>query len=311
VPRASLFSLEKEKTFERKETKNSPNLRTHAIWIRIPVAPYFIIKMEEKISRNAQENYKDTTNLGVRKNFSANNVRPYIDLKKEVFYMLNLPNNKKILDVACGYGDFLVLLKERGHTGELFGVDLSENFVKESKKSNQDINFSVANAESLPFEDETFDIVLCKHSLYHFDDIPKAIKEMSRVLKKEGKLVITLNSLANGSREKIEKFKDLLAEVLQINHLDNNKIINLENYHKYFNEFKILKEVKFFGYINLKEIKTLVDYMNTLKEFFYPVPSEINWKGALNLIEKEVQKEIDKTGSYKETWGAGVILMKK
>jgi hypothetical protein len=85
----------------------------------------------------------------------------------------------------------------------------------------------------------------------------------------------------------------------------------MESYHKHFENFKIIKETRIFGYVDLKESKPLVDYMDTLKEFFNPIPSDSNWGIALDLIKKDIEKEISENGSFKETWGAGIVLMKR
>ena len=61
---------------------------------------------------------------------------------------------------------------------------------------NKKISFRAGEAENLPYEDETFDIVTCSHSFHHYPDQKMAVSEMSRVLKKNGKLMII-----DGSRD--------------------------------------------------------------------------------------------------------------
>ena len=74
-------------------------------------------------------------------------------------------------------------------------LDLTEAMLEQGKKlakqeGIQNISFVSWNAECLPFEDETFDLVITRLSLHHFVEPEKPFREMQRVLKKGGKLVI-------------------------------------------------------------------------------------------------------------------------
>lgn len=98
-------------------------------------------------------------------------------------------NGGKILDVGCGNGNlFTFLLDEKF---ELFGVDFSENMIAEANsKCGDRASFSVADAEKLPFDDNTFDILVCNASFHHYTHPNDVLMEMNRVLKYGGKLLI-------------------------------------------------------------------------------------------------------------------------
>ena len=92
----------------------------------------------------------------------------------------------RILDVGCGNGNLFSLLPERRY--ELFGIDFSENMIAEARKKCGDkAAFSVADAEELPFEDDTFDLVVCNASFHHYIHPDTVAAEMHRVLKTGGK----------------------------------------------------------------------------------------------------------------------------
>ncbi len=268
-------------------------------------------KNKKKQSRLGEDNYKDKTKLSRRKSFYKNYVKPKIDFKEEVLKVLELKGNERILDIGCGFGDFLINLKDKGHKGDLIGIDISEGMIKEALSMNKNIRFFVANAEKLPFGKKEFDVILCKHMLYHVNDIKKALKEVNRTLKDDGLFVITLNTLTHHSREHVEYFKKLLSKKLKSKFLDNNNVINLENYERYTNDFYILKELKFFMYLKIKKSKPIVEYMDTIREFYYPIPKNNEWKAALEVISKEVKREINYNGIFNETLGNGIILLRK
>lgn len=99
--------------------------------------------------------------------------------------------NTKILDIGCGHGDFLKKIHDK--TQESYGIDPDEdalnknNFIKHKK---------VADACSLPFENNFFDLIVSAWVLEHISDPLSAFKEINRVLKPGGKVVfLTPNAL--------------------------------------------------------------------------------------------------------------------
>lgn len=98
-----------------------------------------------------------------------------------------------ILDVGTGTGILLpYLIISRGKEGKLFGLDFSFKMLSKakSKLSNQPVGLVNSDVEKMPFRSEIFDRVICFASFPHFEDKAKALQEMSRVLKKGGKVFI-------------------------------------------------------------------------------------------------------------------------
>ena len=95
----------------------------------------------------------------------------------------------KILDVGCGNGNLFTLLPDGKY--ELYGVDFSENMILEAKHNcKTKASFLVADVEALPFKDNSFDIIVCNASFHHYIHPNKALREMQRVLKDGGILLI-------------------------------------------------------------------------------------------------------------------------
>jgi SAM-dependent methyltransferase len=101
---------------------------------------------------------------------------------------LGITRNQKILDVACGVGNWLLACSKRG--ASVAGVDISEKAIAICRNALPDGDFSVQSAETLPFADCQFDIVTCLGSLEHFVDPLAALKEMLRVARKDARFVI-------------------------------------------------------------------------------------------------------------------------
>ena len=99
----------------------------------------------------------------------------------------------KILDVGCGPGFLVKEIASRGKCFDVYGADLSSHAIRMAKNNCKDFNnthFKKASAYKLSFPDNSFDMVVCKDSLHHFDDLPKALGEMLRVTKDSGTLYI-------------------------------------------------------------------------------------------------------------------------
>ena len=101
----------------------------------------------------------------------------------------------KVLDVACGTGDMVIELAKRGCT--VTGIDLSEEMLSLARQKTASANFQssvfnlqLADAESLPFPDASFDAVTCAFGVRNFEHLEQGLKEMLRVLKPGGRLVI-------------------------------------------------------------------------------------------------------------------------
>ncbi len=93
-----------------------------------------------------------------------------------------------VLDVACGTGDMVLALQESGCT--VTGVDLSEEMMAIAKQKAPETTYKIADAEHLPFPDETFDAVTCAFGVRNFVHLEQGLKEMLRVLKPGGTMVI-------------------------------------------------------------------------------------------------------------------------
>lgn len=103
---------------------------------------------------------------------------------------------QRILDVATGTGDFAILATRELHPKELLGVDLSEGMmsvgrqkVKEARLDNI-IRFQKEDCLNLTLESDSFDAVMVAYGIRNFEDLDKGLREMHRVLRPNGRLVI-------------------------------------------------------------------------------------------------------------------------
>ncbi len=98
------------------------------------------------------------------------------------------------LEVGCGTGFFTLNLKQAGVLGDAHVTDLSPGMVEATMENARRLGFEVqgrvADAERLPYPDETFDLVVGHAVIHHIPDVEEAFREMVRVLKPGGRFVI-------------------------------------------------------------------------------------------------------------------------
>ena len=98
-----------------------------------------------------------------------------------------------ILDVACGTGTLARAAQlEAGLTGKVTGLDASEKMLESASKHSRNIELRHGDAEALPFEKNQFDRVMCQFSLMFIANRVSAIKEMLRVCKPDGLVVVAI-----------------------------------------------------------------------------------------------------------------------
>ena len=108
--------------------------------------------------------------------------------------ILDLKEEVRLLDVGCGTGWALRKAAESVHGQGVFcGVDLSPKMIeraRENFRGLENFNFIVANAESIPIDENFFDTIICTNSFHHYYHPDKALHEFRRLLKPSGRVYI-------------------------------------------------------------------------------------------------------------------------
>ena len=143
----------------------------------------------------------------------------------------------RILDNGCGIG----LLYEKIKSGNVVGLDLSSEMLRHARKFSDQL--VLGNSQQLPFKDKSFDLVFCRSLLHHLPNPGLAVKEISRVLKPGGELVLvdTNTSILSSLPRKIANKGDHFSEEHQ--NLSRKKLEGLLR-----PNFEI-DDVVYFGYV--------------------------------------------------------------
>ncbi len=93
----------------------------------------------------------------------------------------------KILDVGCACGNLLFYLREKGFEN-LYGIDYNKKLIENIDF--KDIKVTEGDAQKTDFEENFFDVIVSSDSLEHMDDDLAVLKEMKRILNKDGILIV-------------------------------------------------------------------------------------------------------------------------
>jgi len=162
------------------------------------------------------EKTKKDYNL-IAKDFSEKRKKIWEEL---MFLFKDLKEGERILDLGCGNGRWFKLFKEK--RVKYIGVDNSEKLIEIAKRNFPEGNFILAEATSLPFRNNFFDKVYCIAFLHQVPSSffrKKVLSEVKRVLKPEGKLILTVWKIFR-LKEKLLLLKYTIFKILGRSKLD-------------------------------------------------------------------------------------------
>jgi ubiquinone/menaquinone biosynthesis C-methylase UbiE len=163
------------------------------------------------------------------------------------------------LDAACGIGNNIETLLK--YFKNIIAFDKSAKaveFAKERQHKNKSakISFTVGSLESMPYADNFFDCIVCTEALEHVSDYNAVIKEVFRVAKSGGYVVLSLQNHFNFSA----LLKFLFEKVYKKNWDVWGTHRHEEGYENYLTCFQIKKSIRKTGFISTKEFGA--DYIN-------------------------------------------------
>lgn len=228
------------------------------------------------------------------------------DIREFVLEGLNLQNCRQIIDLGCGFGYFTGSLKGKVHRdAEILGIDMHPGYrdiyLQACRETGIKGSFSgkgIQHTETL--ESNFFDLALCSFSLYFF---PEYIREISRILKKEGIFAVITHSHMHMHEFNNYVKKILLKDGIQAeNKLPYEKLV--ENFSGKNGEIQLSE---FFRYVGGKEFcnemifrkgqeKDFEKYLLSKKVFF--LPENIGNKDEVfKKLLSRISKDIGKSGS--------------
>jgi len=257
------------------------------------------------IKRFAESQYKTHKNLSHRINLWSYGTNKE-SWHKWIFNKIQLQENERLLELGCGTGKLWVEnFNDIPATCKIIISDFSKNMLKKAKKNlrpfNLPIRYEKINAEDIPYAEQTFDVVIGCHILYHIPNIEKALKSICSVLKPNGRFISTTVSFQH-----MQELKDFLSDFG----------LTFEKKVKFFSEFRnetgkdilnrYFKDIDFYEYINqvnISFIEPLKEYINSM----FPNKQYPHFKEMESQIDNAIRKILEEKSQFKITGISGLF----
>ena len=257
-------------------------------------------------ARLLREQYKDGSNLSARirlhQRFSTNRYGQM----RWMFDRIRIAEDARVLELGCGTGILWRGSVEVPRGWRVILTDMSGGMLQETRahlaRLGRAFTYMQADAQSIPFRDESFDAVIANHMLYHVPDIARALDEVRRVLKPGGFCYAATMGVAN-----MREMNDLSARFFSIPRMTESAArFGLESGHVYMR--RAFSEVTLERYpdsLVITEAAPLLDYICSMR-----VRSRITDE-QIAALRQHVEHEIATRGEIRMTKDSGVFIARR
>lgn len=263
-----------------------------------------------------EKQYKNSANLGARINLHRLYTQAKEDWPQWVFDRLRLKPGEKVLECGSGPGNLWQENLERiPDNCHIILSDLSEGMVSEAKANlagkGPNFEFRQLDIQTLPFDDDSFDVVIANHMLYHVPDIEKGMSEVVRVLKGNGRFIAATNG-ANHMKELTEIGEKLLGDMEEFNdsrlRVSEEQLLSfrLENGIEYLEDHFSQVDLHLYeSSLQVTEAAPLINYVLSMRGVDSKLPD-----GVLEKLTTYIEAEIDYDGHLHIGKESGLFVCK-
>ena len=226
--------------------------------------------------------------------------RESFDFIEDVYKKSGIQPTDSLLDIGCNDGVEMYHIKNAGHhIGRLAGLDINlmplDLADKRQKIHNQPMNFVRGSADDLPFKANSFDAAMSLFTLYHANHPAKSLGEIQRVVKKDGRVILSTSGRQN--KQKHRAFEADIAEQLDIDRpgIFAKSFISEQAGKLIGKYFTIVEQVNHKTEMVITK-DSIRDYYNSLwsmRSAFNPIPNTQDYYQQLAVIEQKIKSEID------------------
>lgn len=244
-----------------------------------------------------KEQYRSEANLAVRIRTHEQYGVPQIDFPGWVLELVEWRGDERVVDVGCGAGVYAAAARSRSR--RYLAGDLSPGMLRSLTapallRANLD-------AQQLPLANNSVDVLLANHMLYHVPQIDLALREFARVLAPSGRLIAATNS-----RDNMAELHALGREVLvdlgsSAPELRPTLSFTLENGRQLLQPFfDHVERHDLPGALIFPEAQPVVDYLASNRSLLQRLlPPGIRWQDLIALLRQRVEQEISRNGGFR------------
>ncbi|HLY26908.1 MAG TPA: class I SAM-dependent methyltransferase [Aggregatilineales bacterium] len=239
---------------------------------------------------------------------------PKLNFTEWVLDKITWHGDEHVLDVGTGPGTYIDAIQARVPNGEFVVGDLSLGMARVAASRVGPKLVLNLDAESLPFADRTFDVVLANHMLHHVPNLDAALSEFRRVLKPDGCVVAATNSQFN-----LPEFEQLIQRAYGLLGANNAEIEPLRPAdHQFYLEDGAVRLARHFfavsrhdlpGAFIFPDAQPILDYIGSMRAIREPqLPRRVAWDDFMSVMGEQIDRLIGHFGELVVNKLSGVLI---
>lgn len=255
--------------------------------------------------------YESDETLRIRIETHRHYTEPRVDFSAWVLDRIAWTGEERVLDVGAGTGSYAAPALARGSA--YIAADLSLGMLRQQRATRvPGINL---DAQALPFESQTVDVLLANHMLYHVPNRMAALGEFARVLRPDGALLAATNSRHNMGelRELNQVVARRLGVTLPTGTSTTSLLFNLETgqailapYFSHIARYDLNTVLVF------RRVEPVLAYLATTQERTMAcLPAGVVWEDVLEISALLISQMIERSGAFRVHKRAGVFVCRK
>lgn len=260
--------------------------------------------------------YATDERVRIRQQIHEKYTQPKIDYPEWVVSNFRWRGDERVLDVGSGAGRYYPVLKKHWSGIDYHGIDLSPGMLmKHPALDSQNDTLALADAESIPYPDDTFDLVMANHMLYHVPDVDAAIQEFRRVLRPDGVLMVATNSQQSMPELQVLMRRAIIlltrSGAAQIQPpLPASDLYALENGSRHLARyFYAVVRYDLPSSLVFSEIDPLMAYLESTRDMREPqLPKDVAWDDVMVIMRQQVTHLINHLGELVINKLTGVLM---
>jgi SAM-dependent methyltransferase len=240
-----------------------------------------------------REEYQTIDNWLVRARIHEQYTHPKKSFVDWVLKLYPWKGNERVLDVGCGPGRYYKHIAKKMPDVTYIGLDYSPAMMAKHRATG---HLTRGNIEQLPFEDNTFDVVMANHMLYLAPDVEGAVLELRRVLKPDGVLFAATTSITS-----TPQFRELFRRaILLVSPPGRSREVTIpETMHRRFsleNGSRILSR-HFYAVVRhdlpssfiFNDVEPIMEYLEATRAVREPqLPEGVTWDKVMVIMREQI-----------------------
>ena len=256
--------------------------------------------------------YATDRNLRIHEETLANYAVPKADFACWTLDTVDWHGQEVVLDIGSGRGQHYAQLFERAPDIRYFALDLSSYLLQNHPADPE--RLTQGDAMRLPYADDSFDVVMANHMLYHLDNIDGSLAEIKRVLKRRGKLIASTNS-----RHTLPELQVLIRRAIVLLSGNGAQVhpptlpsdaFALENGTRILSHhFYAVVRHDLPRQLVFEDVEPAIEYLDSMRDLRqHGLPEDVAWDDMMLLMRQQLTQLLQLMGKLELTLTSGALI---